>query len=217
MTNALDTVAANEPLGAPAAIDITWHDDGTMVKVREALTAHVADLDEQTITDMVAEMQGAGVLFRERLDGVSVQDVSDGYHTFRELYDHRCVLTAVLATIGAINGDAWRSKAHHPDDAAIFDGYFIVGIDLPSGVVTYHYPLTDWDRFEAVQVLEHAPQWDGHSPADTVDRLLDFAQHLTEAMRGMAGGTVTYNPPDEPVKVGPTEYEPSELEPEPSQ
>lgn len=198
-------------------VDITQHDEGTLEKVREALIAHSADLDEQAVADMIAEMHNAGIVFRHRLDdGMSVQDVSDGYHTFRELYDHRCALSAVLATIAAINGDGWRSKAHHPEDTPIFEGYFVVGMDLPAGVATYHYPLSDWDRFDAVQVLEHAPKWDGHSPADTVDRLLNFAQHLTEAMRGMAGGTVTYNPPDEPVKVGPTEYDPTEFDPEPA-
>jgi hypothetical protein len=99
--------------------------------------------------------------------------ISDGYHTFGELYDHRRALTAALASI---LGNSWRSKAHHPDDDPMFDGYFIVGIYLHNvGTVTYHYKLSHWDDFEKVREREHAPKWDGHTPADTVTRLLAWA------------------------------------------
>ena len=99
--------------------------------------------------------------------------ISDGYHTFGELYDHRRALTALLATIVAPNGHSWRSRAHHPDDSPMFDGgYFIVGIDLPVGTITYHYKLKHWDDFAAVPELTHAPKWDGAPPSETVARLL---------------------------------------------
>lgn len=107
-------------------------------------------------------------------------DTSDGFHTFDELYEHRCALTAVLATIAAIDGESWRSKLHH--DGTMFDGYFIVGIDLPAGPITYHYPLKDWDRFDAVQVLERAPAYDGHTDADVLERLAAFTAGLRKAI-----------------------------------
>jgi hypothetical protein len=100
-----------------------------------------------------------------------VHEVSDGYHTMGELYDHRRALTRALAL--ALGLDAWRSKAHHPDDSPIFEGYFIVGLDLPqAGTVTYHYKLEHWDEFAEVPELEHAPKWDGAPPAASVERLL---------------------------------------------
>jgi len=104
--------------------------------------------------------------------------ISDGYHTFGELYDHRRALTAVLAVMRAnqVAGGAWRSKAHHPDDDPMFDGYFIVGIQLPTGTITYHYKLSHWDDFALVPELKHGHRWDGHTPADTVTRLLDAAR-----------------------------------------
>lgn len=109
-------------------------------------------------------------------------DVSDGHHTFGELYDHRRALTAVLAAGAASYGDAWRSKAHHPDDDPMFEGgYFIVGIRLPSGMITYHYKLKHWDDFGAVPEIEHAPKWDGATPADTVTRLLNLVRLTAEA------------------------------------
>lgn len=108
-------------------------------------------------------------------------DISDGYHTFGELYDHRRALTALLAAQAASTGKSWRSKAHHPDDSPMFEGgYFIVGIDLPTGTITYHYKLTHWDDFAAVPVLEHAPRWDGAAPSATVHRLLETARTLAE-------------------------------------
>lgn len=109
-------------------------------------------------------------------------EVSDGYHTFGELYDHRRALTAVLAAAASTADDSWRSKAHHPDDDPMFEGgYFIVGIRLPTGTITYHYKLKHWDEFAAVPELEHAPKWDGAAPADTVTRLLETARLVAEA------------------------------------
>jgi len=102
--------------------------------------------------------------------------ISDGYHTFGELYDHRRALTAVVAVSAATSGDSWRSKAHHTEDGPMFDGSFIVGIELPTGTITYHYNLEHWDDFTGVPELEHAPKWDGASPDDTVARLLETAR-----------------------------------------
>lgn len=110
-------------------------------------------------------------------DGIETDEITDGFHTFGELYDHRRALTAVLAAGAADIGDSWRSKAHHPDDSPMFEGgYFIVGIELPTGTITYHYKLSHWDDFAIVPELEHAPKWDGATPADTVTRLFELAR-----------------------------------------
>lgn len=110
-------------------------------------------------------------------DGIRTSEITDGYHTFGELYGHRCALTAALAQLLP----SWRSKAHHPLGDPMFEGgYFIVGIDLPTvGTVTYHYKLEDWDKFSGVDELEHAPAWDGATPDDTVTRLLEWANRAS--------------------------------------
>jgi hypothetical protein len=54
-------------------------------------------------------------------------------------------------------------------------------MDLPVGTITYHYKLKYWDDFEGVAEVEHAPEWDGATPADTVTRLLAWE-------RGPEGG-----------------------------
>jgi hypothetical protein len=123
-----------------------------------------------------------GTHFGVREIAVREKEVTDGYHSFEELYDHRRALTAVLAALAASGSDSasWKSKRHHPEDDPMFEGgYFIVGIHIPNqGPITYHYKLTHWDDFAAVPELEHAPRWDGATPADTVTRLLAGAQDL---------------------------------------
>lgn len=112
---------------------------------------------------------------RVRIEG-DPADLFDGYHTMTELYDHRRALTAVLGALAAESRDSWRSKAHNPADDPMFDGYFIVGIDLPTGTITYHYELKYWDDFAATPELEHAPKWDMAPPDATVTRLLELAR-----------------------------------------
>jgi hypothetical protein len=113
----------------------------------------------------------------------ATDSISDGYHTFGELYDHRRALTAALVKEVMQNPwrsnpvSAWKSKAHHPDDDPMFEGgYFIVGVDLPTGTITYHYKLSHWDDFPEAIELQHAPKWDGAGPDETVERLLAYAR-----------------------------------------
>lgn len=93
-------------------------------------------------------------------------NTSDGYHTFNELYFHRCVLFSVICNQN--RELAWKSKQH--DNGTMFDGMFIVGIETPLGQCTYHYDIEHWDLF-AVKELEFAPKWDGHTPDDVLKRL----------------------------------------------
>lgn len=94
-------------------------------------------------------------------------DTSDGYHTFNELYHHRAVLFSVI--VKAFSDKAWKSKMHH--DGTMYNGMFIVGIETPNGQATYHYDIDPyWNMFEC-QELKRAPEWDGHSPKEAIDRI----------------------------------------------
>lgn len=103
--------------------------------------------------------------------------VSDGYHTFGELYAHRISLYIALCKILATHKESgypsvkiWRSKTH--SDGAKWDGWFILGIStIPNTQITYHLPESDWSRTEFAQTLDKAPEWDGHTSADVLDRL----------------------------------------------
>lgn len=99
----------------------------------------------------------------------SVQDISDGYHTFSELYEHRLVLMAALMKCNP--EISWR--AHFHDDKTMFPDRFIVGMGLPSGQITYHCPVKNWDLFDipGIRTLNFAPEWDGHSSREVVERI----------------------------------------------
>lgn len=94
-------------------------------------------------------------------------NTSDGYHTFNELYHHRAILFSII--VKAFSDKAWKSLRHH--DGTMYDGMFIVGIDTPEGQATYHYDINPyWDMFECRE-LERAPEWDGHTPAQAIERI----------------------------------------------
>ena len=103
---------------------------------------------------------------------------SDGYHTFDELYEHRCILFAAL--LKAYPSRSWRSKLH--DDGAGLDGWFIAGMSLPIALpdvghpITYHLPLEMWKLLEGIPTLDLAPKWDGHTSQDVIDRLKSFVE-----------------------------------------
>ena len=105
--------------------------------------------------------------------GASVGELSDGYHTFNELYDHRMVLTA-LAFMNLPY--AWKSKIH--DDGSMYDNMFVVGAPTPDGMITYHYDLEYWNLFKIPQI-PHAPRFDGHTPKDVVTRLTNYIKSGT--------------------------------------
>lgn len=94
---------------------------------------------------------------------VQIGELSDGYHTYNELYAHRMQLFAVICKQNATN--AWKSKLHH--DGTMYEDYFIVGVDTPMGQFTYHYPMLHWGVFQ-VRELDKAPEWDGHDSSDVV-------------------------------------------------
>lgn len=128
------------------------------------------------VQDVVASSPDNPFLDPDWASDLDGGEITDGHHTFGELYDHRRALTAALCK--ALSLDAWRSKVHHPEDSPMFEGgYFIVGINLPTGTITYHYKLRHWDDFAGIIELEHAPRWDGAMPPATVDRLLEWARN----------------------------------------
>lgn len=101
-------------------------------------------------------------------------DQADEAHTKDELYEHRHALFAALARSNP--GLAWRSKLH--DDGTMFEpsgqapeGWFIAGMRLPTGDISYHLPLRYWDAFSPVDELDKAPKWDGYTSDDVVNRL----------------------------------------------
>ncbi len=104
-------------------------------------------------------------------------EVSDGYHTFEELYEHRIELYIALCYF-FIQGKAsyddrnvWMSDKH--SDGSEFEGWFVMGIGKEAGKqITYHLPNKYWHQCKIFsEVIDKAPEYDGHTPVDVIRRL----------------------------------------------
>lgn len=103
-------------------------------------------------------------------DGVKVGGVSDGYHTFDELYLHRVRLFSTL--MRAHSDKAWWSKKY--SDGEVWEGWVLAGIDSPNGTLTYHLPDSEIPYLPVERELEFSKEWDGHTAEDVIERLLSL-------------------------------------------
>lgn len=104
--------------------------------------------------------------------GGNMNQISDGYHSFEELYEFRKMYNAALFNLLADRNDCRVIKSYkHSDGELCFGGgWFIVSAELPSGQISNHYENKDWDLFRCEEV-EAAPVWDGHTSKDVLERL----------------------------------------------
>ena len=105
-----------------------------------------------------------------RVPDTGIDDLSDGFHTFRQLYYQRMMLFAVI--VKQNKNRAWKSLRHEDGELCFGGGWFIVGIDTPEGSYTYHYEDNFYSLFDCEE-LECAKHWDGHTEKD-VTRLLSL-------------------------------------------
>lgn len=94
-------------------------------------------------------------------------DISDGYHTFDELYEHRCLLFINLCLLRPKQA-YWRPH---------YEGWPLLGLQLPTGQISYHVPEKYLPLFEG-KVEKGGPEWDKHTPSDVVVRLFGIASDL---------------------------------------
>lgn len=153
-------------------------EQATMEQAARAITALMAQgrrrWNQLTPLLIVETLDMAGLL-RQPVDG----DTSDGYHTFDELYKFRLLYNAALFNEWAAQGkyDVHKSKRHSDGELCFGgEGWFIVMAQLPTGQISNHYPLSEWDLFDVPSRLL-AAEWDGHTSRDVSQRLYD---HLME-------------------------------------
>jgi len=115
--------------------------------------------------------------------------VSDGYHTFDELYEHRYKLFIALATLydrlpsgkirntdmeGKVTSKVWRTLVHS-DGTPSYEGYFLMGVNYEKGEqMSYHLPMRLWDAVDFAETLEIAPEFDGHTSMHVIERLANL-------------------------------------------
>ena len=119
--------------------------------------------------------------------------VSDGYHTFDELYEIRKAYNAALFNewadawhqryMGITEGamvpakmvypkyDVHKSWRHNDGELCFGGGWFIVVAKLPTGLISNHYKAEDWDLFRIPEVEKAKYEYDGHTGHDTIERL----------------------------------------------
>lgn len=112
--------------------------------------------------------------------------ISDGYHTFDELYEFRKLYNAALFNEWASDGfqdpmhgdwvkrarhDVHKSWKHYDGELCFGGGWFIVVAMLPGGQITNHYKAEDWDLFKIPEAEKAKYEFDGHTAADVIERL----------------------------------------------
>ena len=135
---------------------------------------------------------GETLRYRAEIEGIDLDttevdypgDMSDGYHTFNELYRYRMLYNAALFKtirlwqMSSLSGDGdafalqiGKSKRHHDGTEPFGGGWFVVWVTLPDGSVIFnHYRMEYWDLFSADE-YDTAPEWDGSTPEQEADML----------------------------------------------
>jgi hypothetical protein len=104
--------------------------------------------------------------------------ISDGYHTFDELYEHRCLLwVALLTQVSALVelcvhefGVGWMVPTPEFVRFKHYEGWFLLGVIVPKvGQMSYHLPMKFWDDCGFAEEKEW--DFDGHTSADVLERI----------------------------------------------
>lgn len=111
----------------------------------------------------------------EKINGnISVKQISDGHHTFEDLYKNRLILFCVLCNSNP--NISWKSKKHFDEENdPMFNGDFIAGINTPEGIATYHFKLEFWDLFQ-IPEIEKAPRYDNYDNATVLKRIYSLSK-----------------------------------------
>ena len=87
-------------------------------------------------------------------------DISDGYHTFDELYEHRCLLFIGLC----IDGNGVLKRDH-------FEGWDCLYLETNHGQISYHVPTRMRELYEGKLREDPNYPYDGHTSADVAERM----------------------------------------------
>ena len=149
------------------------------------------------------------VIAQESVNSLTDEDrgkISDGYHSFDELYTFRKLYNALIVneiqnqidTQQEILVQNDRSKnmkgghthvgksKRHSDGELCFGGdWFVVyiiynDIKLENAlVISNHYHMDDWDLFQVPESYK-GPEYDGHTTTDVIERLNDLIRLRTK-------------------------------------
>jgi len=122
-------------------------------------------------------------------DEAAINELSNRYHTYNELYEFKKMYNAALfnewAQIKTLNPnwkitgqeyhlvkyDVHKSRRHHDGELCLGGGWFVVVAMLPDGQITNHYEMKDWDLFQIPEVEKAKYEFDHHTGKDVLTRL----------------------------------------------
>lgn len=101
-------------------------------------------------------------------EGVNKGAVSDGFHTFDELYEHRvalfCALVSAISSIdaekGALDRAGW-SRCHDDGEPCFGGGWLIAWISTDDGEIRYHLPESVAEFLPAELEEARGTPWNG--------------------------------------------------------
>jgi len=104
------------------------------------------------------------------------ENTSDGYHTFKELYEFRLLYNAALFNEFTKQGlyNVQKSIRHCDGELCFGGGWFVVICKLPTGQITNHYELEHWNKFKCPDFEKPTIEFDGHNANDVATRLAEF-------------------------------------------
>lgn len=113
---------------------------------------------------------------KKNLHNFNENDISDGYHSFNELYEFRKMYNAALFNEWAKQNkhDVHKSIRHHDGELCFGGGWFIVVAMLPTGQISNHYKMRDWDLFKVPVTQTAKYPFDGHTGKDVLNRLKEI-------------------------------------------
>jgi len=118
------------------------------------------------INELIAKYRKMGI--------ITSKDISDGHHTFGELYKQRTIMFCIICN--CFSNLSWKSKKHFDEENdPMFHGDFIAGINTPEGIATYHVKLEYWDLFN-IPEIDRAPKYDNYTPNDVMKRILSLTK-----------------------------------------
>lgn len=112
----------------------------------------------------------------KEVKGFKENDLSDGYHTFAELYEFRKIYNALLFNEWADQGlyKVHKSTKHYDGEDCFGGEWFIVMAKLPTGQISNYYKLEEWDLFNCMIAPKALFKFDGHTGKDVLQRLKDI-------------------------------------------
>lgn len=100
-----------------------------------------------------------------------VDNSTDGFHSFDELYEHRNLLFINLCLDSVF--PCWiRPEEDYP-------GYFCLYLKLSSGQISYHIP-NEYRHLIEDRVHGYVEEWDGHTSEDVIGRLKAQAEMMED-------------------------------------